>query len=93
MSELAVLVSIAVLLLGILTSSIVGMYAILVRLGKLACCVRLGYDPFVIRDRLATKGGTKHMGKRTHLNGSMISPCLYQLPLHRHRTGWRSSRP
>ena len=42
MSELAVLVSIAVLLVGILTSSIVGIYAILVRLGKLETIVGNG---------------------------------------------------
>ena len=41
-AQLALLVSIAVLLLGILTSSIIGVYAILLRLGKLEMVVGNG---------------------------------------------------
>jgi hypothetical protein len=70
MSEPAILVSIAVLLVGILTSSIVGVYAILVRLGKLETIVgnglvgRVGrseeWIAWLVKDRMAdaTRTGT-----------------------------------
>jgi hypothetical protein len=63
MNEVAVLVSIALLLVGILTSSIVGVYAILVRLGKLEAIVGNGlvdrvskteeWIAWLVKDRLA----------------------------------------
>ena len=71
MSELALLVSIAVLLVGILTSSIVGVYAILGRLGKLESIVgnglvdRVGkteeWIAWLVKDRMAiaSRSGTK----------------------------------
>ena len=71
MSEVALLVSIAVLLFGILTSSIVGVYAILVRLGKLETIVgnglvdRVGkaeeWIAWLVKDRMliASRTGTK----------------------------------
>ncbi len=71
MSELAILVSIAVLLFGILTSSIVGVYAILLRLGKLEQIVgnglveRVGkteeWIAWLVKDRMvvASRTGTK----------------------------------
>jgi len=67
-SELAVLVSIAVLLLGILTSSIIGVYAILVRLGKLEIIVGDGlldrmvkaeeWIAWMVKDRMAVASRT-----------------------------------
>ncbi len=71
MSEPAILVSIAVLLLGILTSLVVGVYAILVRLGKLEMIVgdglidRVGkaeeWIAWLVKDRMliASRTGTK----------------------------------
>ena len=71
MSELALLVSIAVLLFGILTSSIVGVYAILIRLGKLETIVGNGlgdrvaktesWIAWLVKDRMAhaTRTGTE----------------------------------
>lgn len=71
MSEAAILVSIAVLLFGILTSSIVGVYAILIRLGKLETIVgnglvdRVGkteeWIAWLVKDRMvvASRTGTK----------------------------------
>ena len=71
MSEATILVSIAVLLFGILTSSIVGVYAILVRLGKLEMIVgnglvaRVGkaeeWIAWLVKDRMliASRTGTK----------------------------------
>ena len=63
MSEPAILVSIAVLLAGILTSSIVGVYAILVRLGALESVVGNGlvdrvskteeWIAWLVKDRMA----------------------------------------
>ena len=63
MSEAAILVSIAVLLAGILTSSIVGVYAILLRLGTLERIVgnglvdRVGkteeWIAWLVKDRMA----------------------------------------
>ena len=70
-SELAILASIAVLLVGILTSSIVGVYAILGRLGKLEIIVgnglvdRVGkaevWIAWLVKDRMliASRTGTK----------------------------------
>lgn len=68
MSELAVLVSIAVLLLGILSSSVIGVYAILVRLGKLEMIVgnglveRIGkaeeWIAWLVKDRIEVAGRT-----------------------------------
>ena len=70
MTELAILVSIAVLLFGILTSSIIGIYAILVRLGKLEMIVGNGlllrmvkaeeWIAWMVKDRMAsaTRAGT-----------------------------------
>jgi hypothetical protein len=63
MSEPALLISIAVLLFGILTSSIVGVYAILIRLGSLESIVgnglvdRVGkteeWIAWLVKDRMA----------------------------------------
>ncbi len=68
MSELAILVSIAVLLVGILTSMIVGVYAILVRLGKLETIVGDGlldrmvkaeeWIAWMVKDRMAVASRT-----------------------------------
>ncbi len=68
MSQLPVLVSIAVLLAAILTSSIVGVYAILVRLGKLEIIVgdglvdRMGkaeeWIAWLVKDRMEVAGRT-----------------------------------
>ena len=70
MSEPAILLAIAVLLAGILTSSIVGVYAILVRLGKLETIVGNGlldrmvkaeeWIAWMVKDRMAvaTRAGT-----------------------------------
>ena len=71
MSEVAVLVAIAALLIGILTSSIVGVYAILIQLGKLEMIVgnglvdRIGkaeeWIAWLVKDRMliASRTGTK----------------------------------
>ena len=68
MSEPALLISIAVLLFGILTSSIVGVYAILVRLGSLESIVgnglvdRVGkteeWIAWLVKDRMANASRT-----------------------------------
>ncbi len=68
MSELAVLVSIAVLLVGILSSSVIGVYAILVRLGKLEMIVGDGladrvvkaeeWIAWMVKDRIEVAGRT-----------------------------------
>ena len=71
MNELAILVSIAVLLVGILTSSIIGVYAVLLRLGRLEMIVgnglveRVGraeeWIAWMVKDRMliASRTGTK----------------------------------
>ena len=68
MSELVVLVSIAVLLVGIFTSSIIGLYAILVRLGRLETVVGNGlvdrvtkaeeWIAWLVKDRIEVAGRT-----------------------------------
>ena len=71
MSDSALLLGIAILLAGILTSSIVGVYAILIRLGKLEMIVgnglvdRVGkaeeWIAWLVKDRMliASRTGTK----------------------------------
>lgn len=71
MTEPAILISMAVLLAGILTSSIVGVYAILVRLGRLERIVGDGlldrmakaeeWIAWLVKDRIliASRTGTK----------------------------------
>ena len=70
MTEPALLITIAALLAGILTSSIVGIYALLVRLGKLETIIGNGlldrmvkaeeWIAWMVKDRMAvaTRAGT-----------------------------------